>query len=591
MGESMHGSTATKSKIEENRHSDASQPTIDRRALATNVLNSVGECAYEWDIETDRLSWSEGAETLLCTETISLIESSRAFNKLLLPTTESSRNDAIMSSKKVDDGRGVHYKLQYALSAETLNTSSDIWLEDTGRWYAGRDGIPNRAHGVVRLINERRSIEEKLDQLARRDPLTGLFNRAHLNMCLEETFDEINRTGEQASFLVVCLEHFDLINSVYGYTAGDAVIAEVAKRISENLRDKDVIARFSGAKIGIILPECGNRDMLVAGYRILNLLRQNVVVTESGPIAVSVAIGGVLMPQNARDSKQVFMAAHQALAESRRSRDASIVTFQPDPERDAEKLHAAHTAEKVVSALKEGRIHLVWQPIVEAKTSKVAFHEALIRLEDENGNSVVAGDFVEVAQRLGLIRLVDHHALDLALHTLTIAPSAKFSLNVSFDTACDPEWLSKLAYSVSKNRDIADRLIIEVTESYAADSLEEAKRFVDAVKDLGCKVALDDFGAGFTSFRNLKGLPFDLIKVDGQFVDNLSSSNENQKFIKALVDIASLFDAKTVVEWVEDEETMDLLSEWGVDYLQGFKFGQTIAGTPLAREGGLSLSH
>jgi len=553
---------------------------MNRRSVANHVMSSVGECAYDWDIEKDTFQWSEGTESLLCLQSVDQVANSRRFNALMLPSAESSRNDAVMSSKEVDDGRGVAYRLQYALSKKALGTKSDIWVEDCGRWYAGQNGIPNRAYGVLRLINERREAEEKRDRLSRFDPLTGLYNRAHLNLALEEAFADIKLTGQSTSFLVVGLEHFDLINSVYGYNAGDAVIAEVARRISENLRDCDVICRFSGAKIAILLPECGDRDMLVAGYRILNLLRENVVTTASGPIAVSVSIGGVLMPQNAKNSQQVFMAAHQALRESRRARDASIVIFQPDPDLEAEKLRAAHMAEKVVTALKERRIHLAWQPVVDAKTKKVEFHEALIRLEAENGDSLVAGDFVSVAQKLGLIRLVDHHALDLALETLIKAPTAKFSLNVSFETACDPEWLSKLAHAVMKRRDIAERLIIEITESYAADSLSEALRFIESVKDLGCKVALDDFGAGFTSFRNLKSLPFDIIKVDGQFVDNLDSSHENQKFIKALVDLASLFDAKTVVEWVEDDVTTNLLKDWGVDYLQGFKFGKPMRDCP-----------
>lgn len=569
-------SSAAQSQVNQqtDRRENRGEPHGERRDIANYVLNSIGEAAYEWDIESDRLVWSEGAEQLLCLEDVEQIASSRAFNALMLPTTESSRNDAIMSSKEADEGRGVAYRLQYALSAEALNTSSDIWVEDSGRWYAGSDGIPNRAHGVLRLINERRNRDERLNRLSRCDPLTGLYNRTHLNLCLEEVFKEINQTGEPACFLVVGLEHFDLINSVYGYEAGDAVISEVAKRLQENLREQDIIGRFSGAKIGMILPECDERGMLVAGYRILNLLRENVVVTAQGPIAVSVSIGGVLMPQHARDSKQVFMAAHQALNESRRARDASIISYQPDPKEQREKQRAAHMAEKIISALKERRIHLAWQPVVDAKTREIAFHEALIRLEATDGEELVAGEFVDVAQRLGLVRLVDHHALDLALETLKDCPDAYFSLNVSFETACDPEWLSKLAQCVMTHDDMAERLIIEVTESYAADSLAEAQQFINSVRDLGCKVALDDFGAGYTSFRNLKSLAFDIIKVDGQFANDLENSQENQKFIKALVDLASLFDAQTVVEWVEDDPTSHLLCDWGVNYLQGFKFGK-----------------
>ena len=548
--------------------------SMERRNLTDDVLNTVGECVYEWDILADTLSWNDGAVSLLCLENTEQIESSRAFNSLLLPTTVSTRNDAIMSSKEKDDGRGVAYRVQYALAAGVLQTSSDIWVEDTGRWFAGADGIPIRAHGVLRLINDRRNMEERLDRLSRFDPLTGLFNRSHLNLCLENTFEEINRSGEPASFMVVGLEHFDLINSVYGYEVGDAVIAEIAKRLSGNLRENDIVGRFSGAKIGIILPECNERDMLIAGYRTLNLLRENVIVTSKGPIAIAVSVGGVVMPHQARNTRQVFVAVQQALLESRRARDAAIVIYRHDAAKDAKRLKDAKTAERIITALKEGHIHLAFQPIVDAATSKISYHEALIRLSSVDGKSVVAEDFVGIAQRLGLIRLVDHHALDLALNILVQAPAAKFSLNVSNETACDPEWLSKLASAIHKTPEIAKRLIIEITESHAAESMEEALRFINSVKDLGCKVALDDFGAGFTSFRNLKNLPFDIIKIDGQFVNNLSDSHENQSFIKALVGLAKLFEVKTVVEWVEDKETAKILHEWGVDYLQGYAFGK-----------------
>ena len=550
------------------------QRSSERRNLTNDVLNTVGECVYEWNIEQDTLVWNEGAVTLLSLDDAEHISSSRTFNALLLPTTESTRNDTIMSSKEVDDGRGVAYRVQYALSAEALNTTSDIWVEDTGRWFAGPDGVPNRAHGVIRLINDRRNMEERLDRLSKFDPLTGLFNRSHLNLCLENVFEEISRSGEPASFMVVGLEHFDLINSVYGYEVGDDVITEIAKRLGENLRDNDIVGRFSGAKIGIILPECDERDMLIAGYRALNLLRENVVETKNGPIAIAVSIGGVVMPHQARDSRQVFVAVQQALLESRRARDAAIVIYRHDPEKDALRLKDAQTAEQIITALKQGNIHLAFQPIVDAATSNVVYHEALIRLNSKNGESVVAENFVSIAQRLGLIRLVDHHALDLALNVLIQAPSAKFSLNISNETACDPEWLSKLASAIHMNPAIAERLIVEITESHAAESMGEALRFITSVKDLGCRVALDDFGAGFTSFRNLKNLPFDIIKIDGQFVNDLSNSLENRSFIKALVGLAKLFDVKTVVEWVEDHSTAELLHEWGVDCLQGYAFGK-----------------
>ena len=217
---------------------------------------------------------------------------------------------------------------------------------------------------------------------------------------------------------------------------------------------------------------------------------------------------------------------------------------------------------------------MAYQPVVDSKTHEIEFFEALIRLESEDGSVLEAGNFVSVAEYLGLIRLVDHYALDLAIETLRKYPTAKLSLNVSNETAGDPEWLSKLAIAALGQPDIPPRLIVEITESHAAESLAEASRFVRSLHDLGFKVALDDFGAGFTSFRNLKDLPFDIIKVDGMFAVDMDDNPQNRGFISALVGLAKLFDAKTVVEWVEDTHSADQLRDWGVDYLQGYNFGK-----------------
>ncbi len=545
----------------------------NRRSITQDVLQSVGECVYEWDLEQDVLEWNEGAATLLCTSE-EAISSNRKYSRLLLSSTLSSRDDTIISSEEKDTGNGVPFRLKYALSGAQLGTQSDIWVEECGRWFANEAGKPARAHGVIRIINERRSLEERLDRLSRFDALTGLYNRSHLKVCLDELFERGLQHDTGAAFVIVGLENFDIINSVYGFDAGDAVIEEIARRLKGNLRDNDTLGRFSGAKIGLILPECSETDLQVAGERILSKLRESVVQTENGPVAVTISIGAVLMPAQARNSREAFMAAHEALLESRRARDFALISYRRDPAKDEKRRQAAGMADQIVKALRQGRVHLAYQPIVDAGSSRVAFHEALIRLETEDGGAFTAANFVETAQHLGLIRLVDHHALDLALTTLVKYPMANFSLNVSNETACDPEWLAKVGRVVKRNPDVADRLIVEITESHAAESLSEAKRFVQNVKDMGCQIALDDFGAGFTSFRNLKSLDFDIIKVDGQFVDDLKSCHENQMFIRSLVQLARLFNAKTVVEWVEDDETATMLANWGVDYLQGYRFGQ-----------------
>ncbi len=490
----------------------------------------------------------------------------------------SNRTDVIFSGTGRDTGDGVYYNVQYALCGKALKNGADLWIEETGRWFSdGKSkksaGRPVRAHGILRVVNERRLVEERMDRLSRFDTLTGLLNRTMLNEAVDEQFKVMAHNGTEAGFLIVGFDHFDLINSVYGYAAGDEVITQIAALLRDNLRDVDTIARFSGTRLGILLPNCTEREMMVAGHRLLDLLGTTVVETSVGPIASSLSIGAVSIPRHARDMRGATVAAQQALTQSRRNRDSSLVSFRVDPVRAKRHMDSAKMAKRIVTALGDGHINLAWQPIVDAKTGETIFHEALLRLADSEGAPIAAKDFVGVAEELGLIRIVDHHALDLALATLAECPDAVFSLNVCHDTASDPLWLSKLAAAVNRDKTLPGRLIVEITESHAAESMEEALRFIHEVKGLGFRVALDDFGAGYTSFRNLKSLPFDIIKVDGQFVRNLASSNENQSFIRALVDLAGLFDAQVVVEWVEDEATARLLADWGVDLLQGFHYG------------------
>ncbi len=419
------------------------------------------------------------------------------------------------------------------------------------------------------------SLELSANELLR-DPLTSLFNRAHLNTCLEGKFRQLKHDNGSAAFVLVGIDHFDLINKVYGYEAGDAVIVEVSKRLRESLRDVDTIGRYSGARIGIILDDCDERGLLIAGHRVLNELRDKLVQTERGPVAVSAAVGGVVIPHHASNPRRAFQGAHQALSDSRRERDSTIVSYRPDPQRDAIQKRAAIMAQEIVSALQQGRIHLEYQPIVDAKTHAVEYYEALVRLESEDGGVLSAEEFVKTAEKLGMVRLVDHFALELAVETLEAHPDAKLSLNVSNETAGDPEWLSKLAIAAYRQPDLVPRLIVEITESHAVENFADARRFIESLHDLGFKIALDDFGAGFTSFRNLKSLPFDIIKVDGHFATDMENNPENTTFIKVLVQLASLFDAKTVVEWVEDAGSADKLRDWGVDYLQGYKFGKPV---------------
>jgi EAL domain-containing protein (putative c-di-GMP-specific phosphodiesterase class I) len=211
--------------------------------------------------------------------------------------------------------------------------------------------------------------------------------------------------------------------------------------------------------------------------------------------------------------------------------------------------------------------------VVDVTTRKPAFYECLVRMEQEDGRALLAPDIVPVAERLGLIRLVDHRVLELALAELAASPNVQLSLNISPDTTMDPDWWTSIESLMQSYPGVGKRLIVEITETVAIQDVEDVRGFVMRLKNFGSRIAIDDFGAGNTSFRNLRKLGVDIVKIDGAFVQNIARSADDRAFVQTLIDLARRLQIKTVAEWVQDEESAALLREWGCDYIQGRLIG------------------
>jgi EAL domain-containing protein (putative c-di-GMP-specific phosphodiesterase class I) len=196
-----------------------------------------------------------------------------------------------------------------------------------------------------------------------------------------------------------------------------------------------------------------------------------------------------------------------------------------------------------------------------------------MRVRRTDGSMLGASDVIPVAERLGLVRFLDHRVLELVVDELAAAPALQASVNVSPASTTDPDWWAGLGALLRGNAGTAERLIVEITESTAIHDVDETRGFVTRVKDLGCRIAIDDFGAGYTSFRNLRKLGVDIVKIDGAFVQNLIRSEDDRAFVRTLIDLAERLNLKTVAEWVQDERTAKTLEAWGCDYLQGALIG------------------
>ncbi len=556
-----------------------------RPGEASDILGLTGQASYDWDIASDLLAFSSGFARLAELKDPSAILHGRAFERLVASNTGQSRRSAVFSGATgIRTGEPVHYQTVYAIGEEHVISGAPVWLEDTGAWFADDNGKPARAVGVVRVINERRKREDQLRRRSDHDDLTGLPNRRYLEFTIAQTLEKCSQEGTHAALLVVGIERMDQINDFYGFPAGDEVLKTAGEMLAKTLRSNDVIARFSGAKFAIMLHGISGSELYAAARRYLAVLSKSIIKTSGGPVALNATIGGCQLPRHARTASDAIAACFSASQQAARDKHSRIALFVPSNETRERSRADARLATKVVEMMEQGRFKLAYQPIVAAQSGKVAFHEALIRMENDDGRIIGAGDFLPLAERLGFIRTIDSRAVDLAMDTLCTYPDAHLSINVSHASAEDPDWLSRLMLRLQGVPGAAARLIVEITESHAASDLETAQKFVSILKGFGCRIAVDDFGAGYTSFANLRSLPVDIIKIDGSFAKDLITNRQNQVFIKSLLDLASAFQVQTVVEWVENAETAALLADWGVDFLQGHCFGAASIACPWSRE-------
>lgn len=544
---------------------------------ASDILAALGQAVFAWDIASDSIVWGEQVASVFPGIPPERLATGAEFAKLIEPA-QTLRTAALAQTSPVHGADGAPYRVEYGVRMSAADPV--VWIEETGRWFAGPDGRPVRAIGSIRINNERHARDEELAKLARLDPLTGELNRSHLIAALAEAIEETTRFRSTAAFMLVGIDHLARVNDAFGFDVADAVILDVAKRIRARLRGGDVLGRFSGNKFGLILKNCTVDDMNVAAERFLAGIRDEVVPTKSGPVSVTASIGAVSVPRYARSTDEAVNRAHETLDAAKQRRVGSFAAWRPDAARDAQRRVNIRVTDEIVTALNERRIKLAYEPVVAAASRDCAFHECLVRMDQGDGQVLLAPDIVPVAERLGLIRLVDHRVLELVVAELAAAPDICLSLNISPDTTMDPDWWAGIELLMLAHPGVAERLIVEITETVAIQDIDDVRGFVTRLKNFGSRIAIDDFGAGYTSFRNLRKLGVDIVKIDGAFVQNITRSADDRAFVQTLIDLARRLDIKTVAEWVQDEEAAAMLRDWGCDYIQGRLIGLASADRP-----------
>ena len=230
-------------------------------------------------------------------------------------------------------------------------------------------------------------------------------------------------------------------------------------------------------------------------------------------------------------------------------------------------------ANKLKMALQENRIFLMFQPVVDSKTYQILYHEALLRMENYEDEIYSIGDYIEVAEKFCFINTIDELILELVVKELKKYREIKLSMNVSAYTIGNIAWMKK-AKTLLSDEQVGNRLIIEITETIAHKDFQKSIKFIEDLQALNCKISLDDFGSGYTSFSQLKILPIDLVKIDGIFIKDIITNHNNEFFVKSVVELNKALNRVVVAEFVESEEVAHKLRELGVDELQGYVFGK-----------------
>jgi diguanylate cyclase (GGDEF)-like protein len=532
----------------------------------TLAVTGAGIVTFSWSTADDVIAWDGAREILPVQFAADATTRGRSFLGFM-NSEGRARLNTLIESRAPDN-------IPFDIDVEFASAMGSVWFVILGTRIAGAGGKTERLTGVMREITERRREAQRLRYLAMRDELTGHLNRNSLRAELAEAIDTAKAEERNCAFLVASIDRLAMINDNYGFDAADEVIVAVGERLARTLRSTDIIGRTAGNKFGVILGNCSERELSLVADRLRAAVRDRVIDTRAGMVSATSSVGAVLLPQGASSSQEAMLRAEETLERARSAGRDGFAVYAKSPQLETGRLRLMAIADEVVNALKDHRLVFAYQPIVDAHTRETKHHECLLRLKRTDGTILAAGAFIPAAEQLGLVRLVDRRALEMTVDMLHARPDLSLGVNVSGTTAGDPSWLKSFIDHVRANGSVANRMIIELTETAALHHFEENANFVSQLRELGCRVAIDDFGAGYTSFRNLQMLRVDMVKIDGAYVQGLCASPDNQIFVRTLVDLAKNFKLKTVAEWVGSDEEAALLESFGVDYFQGFHFGE-----------------
>ena len=420
---------------------------------------------------------------------------------------------------------------------------------------------------------KQKKAEKNLRWMANHDSLTGLGNRRYFN----STFSQLLESGIEGALVFIDVNRFKQINDIYGHSVGDQVLLDITDKLRNLTRHSDVICRFAGDEFIAILTNINGESLPPVLEKISESLNSSIKTKAHRTINYSVSIGASLFPEQECDAQSLIINADMAMYNAKKKGLSNWHIYDANDERVVQLKNDHNLILAIKNALKNELFKLVYQPILDIASNTISHYEVLLRMFDERGELISPALFIPVAERSGEIRKIDEWVLEHALSEMCLHSSRgadyRFAINISAPTMQADDFPQMISDAVRKYQVDASRIIIELTETAYIENFQQVLKNLKQITKLGVKVALDDFGVGFSSFTYLKMLPLSYVKLDGSYIQHLVKNPDDQVFVKSLAAIIDAYGMKTIAEFVEDRETLELLSTLGVTHGQGYYIG------------------
>lgn len=438
---------------------------------------------------------------------------------------------------------------------------------------------------VYEDITHERQTEEQLIYLAERDPLTGLFNRRRFQEKLSSTLEFALKHNSQGALLFFDLDEFKYINDTFGHHAGDEILIRIANELGTILRRNENFCRVGGDEFAILLPNATQQDAETLATRVIRAISQIPFTYGSEQLRLTTSLGIALYPKHASEAEELVAHADAAMYQAKEAGKNAWRIYREELDTSKEMVSKLGWNSRILHAIENENMVLHFQGIFDTCNRDLVHIEALVRMiDDEHPDELIMpGHFIPFAEKSGKIVDIDRWVIKKSIELLAHAdnfPNVPVAVNISGRSFDDPSFPQYISEQLRLHSVAPQMLLIELTETAAVSDIQDAQRFIESLHKTGCKVCLDDFGSGFSSFIYLKHLKVDILKIDGQFIQELPNDKTNQIFVKSIVDVARGLDKKTVAEFVENEETYELLKTFGVDMVQGYHLNKPAAEPP-----------